>query len=96
MVNLSTTVQASDDVVVSQLDDEIVMMSIEKGAYYGLDEIGSRVWELLAAPRTVSEICDTLVQEYDVARAQCEQDMQEWFTELAGEDLIRIIDETAE
>ena len=96
MVNLSTTVQASDDVVVSQLDDEIVMMSIEKGAYYGLDEIGSRVWELLAAPRTVSEICDTLVQEYDVAREQCEQDMQEWFTELAGEDLIRIIDETAE
>ena len=93
MLNLNSTIQASDDVVVSQVDDELVMMSIEKGQYYSLDEIGSRVWELVKEPRSISAICDVLVEEYDVARAACEQDMVEWLSELAEEKLILIIDD---
>ena len=92
VIDLQTTIQASDEIVSSKLDDEVVMMSIEKGAYYGLDKIGSRVWELLATPRTVSDICDILIQEYDVTREQCEQDMLAWFTELAENNLIQIAD----
>ena len=95
-ISPQTKIHASDEIISSKLDNEVVMMSIEKGAYYGLDEIGARVWELLAEPRTVSGICDILVQEYDVAREQCEQDMLAWFAELAGENLIQIADEPTE
>tara|TARA_B100000029_G_C16874648_1_gene704360 strand:- start:14 stop:373 length:360 start_codon:yes stop_codon:yes gene_type:complete len=92
MLDLNSTIRASEDVVVSQLDDELVMMSIEKGQYYGLDDIGSRVWELINEPRSISSICDVLVSEFDVVRTECEHDMVEWLSELAGENLIQIVD----
>lgn len=93
VINLQTIIQVSDEIVSSKLDDQVVMMSIDKGAYYGLDEIGSRTWELLASPRTVTGLCDILVQEYDVAREECEQDILALLNELAEKDLILIREE---
>ncbi|MBT5873546.1 MAG: lasso peptide biosynthesis PqqD family chaperone [Candidatus Latescibacteria bacterium] len=91
-LTLNTTVTASDDVVVSTLDDEIVMMSVENGAYYSLDDIGRRVWELLEKPLSVSAVCDVIVDEYDVTRSECEQDMLTWLGELTDEKLVQIVD----
>jgi hypothetical protein len=91
-LTLDTTVTASDDVVVSTLDDEIVMMSVENGAYYSLDDIGRRVWELLEKPLSVSAVCDVIVDEYDVTRSECEQDMLTWLGELTDEKLVQIVD----
>ena len=92
LINLKTTVQASTKIVTSKLDDEVVMMSADKGTYYGLDDIGSRVWELLASPRTVSSVCYILVGEYDVTRDECEKDVLAWLNELADQNLVRIIE----
>ncbi len=92
LININTTVQASPEIVTNTLGEEVVMMSIEKSAYYGLDEIGSRIWELIASERTVSSICDILVREYDVPREECEQDILAWLNELAEQNLVEITD----
>lgn len=91
-ITLQTKLQASANVVVSQLDDELVMMSVENSAYYSLDEVGVRAWELLAEPHSISEICDVITREYKVARAQCEQDMLAWLGEMAEEKLVHVVD----
>ena len=91
-VGLNTTIRASEDVVVSQLDDELVMMSVDRGQYYSLDDIGRRVWELLEKPLTVAAICDTVVDEYDVERDECEKDMLAWLRELVDENLVQVVD----
>lgn len=91
-VTLQTTIQASEDVVVSQLDDELVMMSVDQGQYYSLDDIGRRVWELIGEPRTITAVCDIVVDEYDVTRAECEKDILAWLGELVDEKLVLIID----
>ncbi len=91
-IGLDTVVTPSEELVSSDLDGETVMMSIENGQYYGLDEIGSRVWALIEEPRSVSELCDVLVEEYEVAREQCEQDVLAFLNELAEDNLVKVAD----
>ena len=91
-ITLQTKLKGSVNVVVSQLDDELVMMSLDTSAYYGLDNVGGRAWELLADPHTVAEICEIITQEYSVPRDQCEQDMLEWLGEMVEEKLVHVVE----
>jgi len=82
-------IQRSDEPMQAGLDDEVVMMSIEKGSYYGLDPVGAKIWELLAEPMLVSELVDQLTELYDVEREVCERDTLEFLGSLVGEDLVK-------
>ncbi|MBW1829607.1 MAG: PqqD family protein, partial [Deltaproteobacteria bacterium] len=66
LINLESVVVQVVDLVSSSLDEETVMMSVNSGKYYGLDEIGSRIWELIKQPRSVSDLCDILLGEFEV------------------------------
>ena len=85
-----TIVKRTQKIVSSDLDGDTVMMSIDRGNYYGIDPIGSRIWELLAKPLAISVLLDTLTQEFDVNRDQCEQDTLRFLNELAAEKLLEI------
>jgi hypothetical protein len=50
-----------------ELSGETVLLNLESGVYYGLDAVGTRVWQLLLQGGTVAGICDTMIDEYDVA-----------------------------
>ena len=78
------------DQVTAKVDDEVVMMSMQQGEYYGLDSIGSRIWELFAKPNSVENIIGTLMQEYDVDRKTCEKDVQEFIQKLVDKGLLKI------
>jgi hypothetical protein len=83
-------VRQTDNLVASDIDDEKVMMSVEKGCYYGLDPVGSRVWELIEAPIRVSDLVDALLLKYDVDRRTCEQDVLAFLQELHGAEILRV------
>lgn len=74
-IQLDTTITQVKDLLSADLDDEIVMMNIERGAYYGLDAIGSHVWTLIENPISVSDLCDNLLLEFDVEPETCRQDV---------------------
>ena len=74
-IQLDTTITQVKDLLSADLDDEIVMMNIERGAYYGLDAIGSHVWTLIENPISVSDLCDNLLLEFDVEPETCHQDV---------------------
>jgi hypothetical protein len=78
------------DILAHAVDDETVMMSLERDNYYGLDAIGSRVWGLLTEPRTLPEICETLMSEYDVDAATCRRDVTDFLRQLAEQGLVKI------
>ena len=86
-----TVVAQIEELVSSNLDGETVMMSVENGKYYGMDAIGSRVWALIKQPRSVSELCDILLREFNVARERCEKDVLIFLNKLAEDNLIRIV-----
>jgi hypothetical protein len=90
-ISLTSKVQRNPGMITSNLDGEIVMMSVEHGEYYGLDEIGTRIWELLEKPITVEELISSLTHEFEVERLECEHDTLEFLDELLSKKLIQIM-----
>ncbi len=91
-IDLATRLQRDNSLTTAELDGEIVMLSLETSRYYGLNPIGSRIWELLAQPTTVAELCATLENEYAVSPAQCEREALALAQKLLDEKLARIVD----
>jgi hypothetical protein len=87
-ITLQTIVHRNPSLVSSNLDGEIVMMSIENGEYYGIDEIGSRIWELLELPISVNELIGILLDEFDAEKPECQSDTLEFLNELLSKNLI--------
>jgi hypothetical protein len=89
---MASIVVATKDQVSSDLGGETVLLSMQSAMYYGLDEVGTRIWELLGQPIRVSDICDAIEREYDVERERCEADVLGLLRELAAKGLIEVTD----
>ena len=86
----NTVVSRTLEVVAADMDGETVMISIENGKYYGLNVIGSRIWELLAGPQSVAQMVQLLGDEYDVERERCRKDVLDFLNYLVGENLVKL------
>lgn len=95
-IDFDTTIEKKQDIISSGMDDETVMMSIENGEYYGLNPVGSRIWELLDRPRTVGGICDILLAEYDVPAEECRREVMEFVEKLLEKKLVKITEKKSE
>ena len=78
------------DQLFSEIDGEVVMLSIENSEYYGMDKIGSRIWQLLEKPVTLKQLIGTLVDEYEVTEEQCTKDTLSFLEQLIEKDLVEI------
>jgi hypothetical protein len=91
-----STVVAADDQVYSDLGGEVAILDLKGDMYYGLDEVGARIWELIQEPRTVADIEEILLSEYEVEPDRCHRDLISLLQKLAQEELIEVRDETPE
>ena len=89
-ISESATVVAAPDVLSSAFAKDTVMLNLADGVYYGLDQVGTRVWDLIRQPVTVGYLRDTLVSEYDVDPQRCERDLRALLGELVAKGLVRI------
>lgn len=88
-------VVAVEDQVSSDLGGEVAILDLKVGVYYGLDEVGARVWELIQEPRVVGDVRDVLIEEYEVVPERCERDLFALLERLAEEGLIEVRDEAS-
>jgi hypothetical protein len=88
MIESSTVLRRTDEHVSAPLDESLVMMDIDAGKYYVLDDIASTVWERLATPTPVSELVSELCSRYDVTSERCETDIVPFLTELHEKGLV--------
>ena len=72
------------------LGDEAAVLNLKNSVYYGLDSVGSRVWTLLQQPRSVGELRDALLSEYEVEARRCEQDLLALLESMRSEGLIEV------
>jgi len=91
----STPLIRNDEMIAVEVDRSVVMMSVEQGMYYGLEGVGPRVWSLLAAPRSMDELCSTLLEEYDVSPEDCRVEVQRFVSEMVEAGLVKPHDATA-
>ena len=82
--------QRKPEVISGKLEDQIVMMDIEKGKYFSMNPVATRVWELLEESSSAGELCDQLLNEFEVSREQCFDEVQELLDKLIGLDLVEI------
>ena len=89
-MNLSNHIKVPSDVMDRRVGDETVILNLASGAYYGLDPVGARMWELMSAGHSLAEIRDRLLEEYEVEADRFEQDLLELVADLRSQGLIQL------
>ena len=89
-LDLNQTITVSPDVISQEVSGETVLLDLESEHYFGLDEVGTRIWQLARETDDLKAIYDTLLAEYDVAENRLKQDLDVLLGEIAGLGLITL------
>jgi hypothetical protein len=81
---------AAGDLLASDFGAEQVILNLQDGVYYGLEDVGARIWQLLQKPTTIPAIVAALVREYDVDPARCERDLRALLGDLVARTLVEV------
>lgn len=87
---LNRIVVQGENNIVSDMGGEKVMLSVSNGKYYNLGEMGGEIWEMIASPIEIEELIINLINQYDVERAQCEEQVLFFLELLYKENLIHL------
>lgn len=88
-LTLDSRLTQSSDVLFQNLDGEAVLLDLSSETYFGLNEVGTRVWELLESTSLLSDVCVQLQSEYEVERERAESDLLELASRLISAGLAR-------
>ena len=77
-------------VMARQVGEETVILDLPSGTYFGLDPIGARMWQLMGEGMTLGEICEAMLEEYDVSRDALEHDILELAEKLLAQKLVSL------
>jgi Coenzyme PQQ synthesis protein D (PqqD) len=89
-LNPESRIRRNPEIVHSAIDGEVVMMSLDKGEYFGLNAVGSHVWNRLQEPRSMGELCRHLQEKFEVSDEQCRQDVARFLSQIAECGLISV------
>lgn len=78
----------SKDVLFQEVGGETVLLDLASERYFGLDEVGTRIWALITEGSSVGEVVDTLLEEYEVEPLKLEGDIEELLSALLEAGLI--------
>lgn len=78
----------NDAIPTGEVDGELVALDLEKGSCFGMDGVGSQIWEMASQPITVGQIADALTAKHDVSRDQCLSDVSAFIGDLLAEGLL--------
>jgi len=92
-ISPSSIVRAGGSLVSCNLDDDAIVLHLESERYFGLEGVGAFIWELLQQPRTVEELKQAVLKEYDVEPDRCEADLLSFLNDLARKKLIKVENE---
>lgn len=84
-----STLKIADNVLFQEVDGEAVLLSLDEGCYYGLDELGTRIWKLLDQDLDNEQVVAAIVEEYDVAPDQARRDLDRFLGDLEQSGLIQ-------
>lgn len=90
-LSMSTQIARNPELFFATAGDEVMMMDIKSGNYFGLDPVGRRIWECLAEPVRVADICAQLTSEYDIDPGTCQAEVLTFLTQLAEHRIIDVV-----
>jgi len=78
-----------DNVLFQEVDGEAVLLSLDEGCYYGLDELGTRIWKLIDQDLDSEQVVAAIVEEYNVEPEQARRDLDAFLSDLEQSGLIQ-------
>lgn len=90
-LQMNSIIRRNPEIVHSDMDGETVMMSINEGNYYGLNGVGSQIWDLLEQEMSMDAICTELLRSFDVEEEQCRSEVLAFLEEMACNKVIEIV-----
>jgi hypothetical protein len=91
-MNLNQTVLFSPDVISQEVSGETVLLDLESECYFGLDTVGTRIWQLIRDSGDLRNIYNTLLEEYEVEETQLRSDLEALITDACERGLITLQD----
>ena len=79
----------NEQIIDGELDDNQVMMHLDKGKYFGLDPVAKKIWQLIENPKSIDEITSVLLDEFEVMPEQCLEDVQAFLEKAIQFDIIK-------
>jgi len=91
-LSMTTMVVASDQQVACDVADEVVLLSMQNGQYYGLNAVGASIWRLIQQPRALHEVSDELLAEYEgVSADTCVHETLTFVTSMLELGLVQLL-----
>ena len=88
-IGLNTALSRNSDILYAPVgSEEMVMMSVTAGRYYGLNAVASRVWELLETPKTIAQLCAQICEEFEVDAQTCEAEVLKFVQDLISNGIV--------
>lgn len=91
-MNLNQTVTFSPQVISQEVSGETVLLDLESECYFGLDAVGTRIWQLIQERGELATIYSTLLEEYEVEETQLRADLEALITDACERGLITLQD----
>jgi hypothetical protein len=86
-LTLNDSIVVSENVLFRTLDDEAVLLNLKTGVYFGLNPLGTRIWQLIVEERSLLRVMEGVLREYDVDRSVVETDLLELGRRLCASGL---------
>jgi hypothetical protein len=80
----------SEKALVADVGDDIVALNIERGFTYGMTGVTAEVWQLLSQPRDLTNLCDELLNRYEVDAKTCREEVSQLLDEMTAEGLLEL------
>ncbi|MBI2299904.1 MAG: PqqD family protein [Armatimonadetes bacterium] len=89
-IDLKTRLVRDESLMTAPIDEEMVVLSLATDHYCGLDQVGRRIWELLAEPHEVGELCRKLSVEYAATPEEIASDVLPFLADIEAEGLVHV------
>ena len=89
-------IQIPEDVMFRILGDEAVILNVGGGVYFGLDEVGTRMWQLMSEHGSTDKVIEVMLTEYEVDEGKLRTDLEKLIQQLSEKGLVKTdVEETA-
>ncbi len=89
-ITLASRVKLSEDVLMQELQGEAVLLHLQTGVYFGLDQVGTRIWVLLGEKKVIGDAVEAMTAEFDVSMERCAEDTLALVSKLQEQGLLEI------
>ena len=95
MLTLNSIVQRTPEVIAAEADQDLIMVSVATGYYYGVSDVAREIWDAIEHPKRVSDLVSGLMARYKVTASLCEEQTLSFLEALLEEGLLQVKDASA-